>query len=191
MDVPAKSKDGRVLVPIRFVTEALGYHVQYESIRNIVFITSEEYKPDRSLLEQDDLQVARKAAISLPITSDFKPLATKTYKNYSYSFPGGKANIYMFYDGYTNSVVEIKDGKAILAGQWITSPKGDINLDWAGTITAMDDPALEPIVDTGAKFSRDGQFIKTYYWEGGEGKEGFTIPYKVYSDIIQKVPDGI
>ncbi|BBH19013.1 hypothetical protein Back11_03580 [Paenibacillus baekrokdamisoli] len=191
IEAPAKSKDGRVLVPIRFVTEALGYHVQYDSIRNIVFITSEEYKLDSSLLEQADLKVARKAAISLPITSNFKPLEVKTYKDHSYLFPGGKANIYIFYDGYTNSVIEIKDGKAILAGQWITSPKGDKNLAWVGTITEFDNPALEPLTNTRVKFSKIGDVIETYYWNDGKVMGPIKNPSKVYSDIIQQVPDSI
>lgn len=52
MDAPAKNKDGRVLVPIRFVSESLGYHVQYESIRKIVFIASSDFTFDVNLLQQ-------------------------------------------------------------------------------------------------------------------------------------------
>lgn len=49
MDAPAQIKNGRVLVPIRFVSENLGYHVNYETIRKIVFITTTAYKFDVSL----------------------------------------------------------------------------------------------------------------------------------------------
>lgn len=192
MEMPAKSKEGRVLVPVRFVTETLGYKVQYEAIRNIVFITSKDYKFDNRLLEQEDLQAARKAAISLPVTSDFKPLAFKAYKNHSYVFPGGKATTYIFSDEYTTSVVEIKDGKAKLAGQWVTNPRGGEAIYWAGTVTGFDDPILKPFPDVYASFVKRDNVISTYYGNGSES-DSFKSPVKtkVYSEIIQSVPDNI
>ncbi|WP_410772519.1 stalk domain-containing protein [Fontibacillus sp. BL9] len=42
MTAPALSKEGRVLIPIRFVSESLGYQVRYEAARKIVYITSNE-----------------------------------------------------------------------------------------------------------------------------------------------------
>ncbi|WP_334074158.1 MULTISPECIES: copper amine oxidase N-terminal domain-containing protein [Paenibacillus] len=191
METPARSQAGRVLVPARFVTEALGYRVQYESIRSFVFITSPDYQTDRRLLEQNDLQIARATAISLPITTPFKPLAAKTYKDHAYFFPGGRADVYAFYDGYTTSVIEIKDGKAILAGQWIQSPQGNEYLGTAGTVFLLSDPALEPLIQTGVKFSRTGNGITTDYWQEGRKEGTFTSPYKVYSDFIQRVPENL
>ncbi|WP_245954887.1 stalk domain-containing protein [Fontibacillus phaseoli] len=44
MSVPARSQEGRVLVPIRFVTESLGYQVRYEAAGKIVYIVSNEEK---------------------------------------------------------------------------------------------------------------------------------------------------
>lgn len=52
MDQVAKNKDGRVLVPIRFISETLGYHVQYETIRKIVFINTKDYKFDLNIMNQ-------------------------------------------------------------------------------------------------------------------------------------------
>lgn len=186
---PVRSQAGRVLVPTRFVTEALGYRVQYESIRNFIFLTSADYEPDRRGFEQEDLQAARQAAISLPVTTPFKPLAVKTYKDHTYFFPGRRADVYAFYDGYTTSVVKIKDGKAILAGQWIQSTQGNEYLGTAGTVFLLSDPALEPLIQTGVKFTRTGNEITTDYWQEGGEEATFTSSYKGYSDFIQRVPE--
>lgn len=193
METPVKNKAGRVLVPVRFVTESLGYNVQYESIRNIVFITSKDYKFDAKLLEQEDLQAARKAAISLPVTSNFKTLGFKTYKDHQYTFPGGKATTYIFDDGYTTSVVEIIDGKAVLAGQFVTHPRGGEAIYWVGSVTEYNDPALKPFPDFYAKFSKQDNVISTFYYENGSEKGSFksSAATQVYSDMIQNVPDNI
>lgn len=193
MEMPAKNKDGRVLVPVRFVTESLGYNVQYESIRNIVFITSKDYKFDASVLEQEDLQAARKAAISLPVTSDFKKLGFKTYKDHMYMFPGGKATTYIFHDEYTISVVEIKDGMATLAGQFVRDARGGDNIYWAGTVVEYSHPTLKPFTELYAKFTKEDNEITSYYYENGREKGSFKSPVetKVYSEIIQSVPDNI
>jgi len=191
METAVRSQAGRMLVPARFITEELGYRVQYESIRNFIFITSADYERDRRGFEQEDLQAARQTAISLPISTPFKPLAVKTYKDHTYFFPGERADVYAFYDGYTTSVVEIKDGKAILVGQWIQSPQGNEYLGTAGTVFLLSDPALEPLIQTGVKFSRTGNEITTDYWQDGGKEATFTSSYKGYSDFIQRVPEDI
>lgn len=190
MEAPAISKEGRVLVPIRFVTEALGYQVQFESIRNIIFITSADFKPESQFVDQNDLAAARRAAISLPISSGFEPLNTKTRYDHKYFFPGGRADVYGFSDGYTESIVEIKDGRANLLGQWVESPAGGEVLFSAGTAIFYGDAVLEPLVTHGVLFRREGNTVKASYWKEG-GEEGMvTGTYKVYSDLIQSVPAG-
>lgn len=66
MEVPAQNREGRILVPLRFVSESLGYDIYFEPIRQFVFINAKDYSLDSSILEQEDLQAARKAAIALP-----------------------------------------------------------------------------------------------------------------------------
>lgn len=190
MEMPAISREGRVLVPIRFVTEALGCQVQFETIRTIIFITSADFKPDSQLVNQDDLAVARRAAISLPISSGFKPLDTKTRYDHSYFFPGDRSDVYGFSDGYTNSIVEIKDGKANLLGQWVESPAGGEVLFSAGTALFYGDAVLEPLVTHGVQFRREGDTAKASYWKEDGEKGVVTGAYKVYSDLIQPVPAG-
>lgn len=76
MEVPAQNREGRILVPLRFVSESLGYDIYFEPIRQFVFINAKDYSFDSSILEQEDLQAARKAAIAVPIKADFKTLGT-------------------------------------------------------------------------------------------------------------------
>lgn len=60
MGIPAQSSHGRILVPIRFVTEALGYQVEYSSAQKTVNITSrnvseEEYDlPEAKVQKQEN-----------------------------------------------------------------------------------------------------------------------------------------
>ncbi|WP_141695430.1 copper amine oxidase N-terminal domain-containing protein, partial [Paenibacillus polymyxa] len=66
VDVPVQVTQGRILVPIRFVSENFGYKASYEKLRSILFIQDGNYKVDQENLQAEDLQAARQAAISLP-----------------------------------------------------------------------------------------------------------------------------
>ncbi|GIO87067.1 hypothetical protein J25TS5_39990 [Paenibacillus faecis] len=196
MVVPAQSKNGRLLVPIRFVSESMGYEVQYETIRNIIFIQSPDYTIDP---DQSDLVAARRAAISLPITADFKILDFGRKKHYhSYTFPAGRADMYEFFDSYIYTIVKIEDGKAISVGQYTIGDRSNFSHK-AGNITGKNtsDPVLEPLL-FGVNFYRDPNtsIIEISYWEDPETehrsmKSLTNSDYKVYSDIIQKVPGDL
>lgn len=199
MAVPAQSKNGRLLVPIRFVSESMGYEVQYESIRNIIFIQSPDYALESDQSDQSDLVAARRAAISLPITTDFKILDFGRTKHYhSYTFPMGRADMYEFFDSYISTIVKIVDGKAIAVGQYTIGDRSNFSHK-AGNITGNNtsDPVLEPLL-FGVNFYRhpNTSKIEISYWEDPETEhrsmKSLTIAgYKVYSDIIQKVPNDL
>ncbi|MFD4490758.1 stalk domain-containing protein [Lysinibacillus fusiformis] len=117
MEVPAQNREGHILVPLRFVSESLGYDIYFEPIRQFVFINAKDYSFDSSILEQEDLQAARKAAIALPIKADFKTLGTSDgHRLHSYTFPIGRADVYYLLDGMF-TFVEIKKGQALAIGQ--------------------------------------------------------------------------
>ncbi|MCE4042548.1 copper amine oxidase N-terminal domain-containing protein [Lysinibacillus fusiformis] len=117
MEVPAQNREGRILVPLRFVSESLGYDIYFEPIRQFVFIHAKDYSFDSSILEQEDLQAARKAAIALPIKVDFKTLGTSDgHRLHSYTFPIGRADVYYLLDAMF-TFVEIKKGQALAIGQ--------------------------------------------------------------------------
>lgn len=192
MPVSVLSKGGRVLVPIRFITENLGYQVQYESIRKMVFITSNDYKINMDVFDQEDLAAARKAAISLPLTAGFKTLGFSTRKLHSYTFPEGKADTYLFSDSYTNTIVEIRDGIAYVSAQYVEGDRSNFAFK-AGNITGTNssDPVLEPFHKNIVYFSLNQKDLKTSsasYYEGEEYKQ-LVNSVKVYSDIIQKIPN--
>lgn len=192
MDLPAQNKNGRILVPIRFVTESLGYHVQFESIRKFVFINLKDYSFDPKLLKQDDLQAARKAAIALPINTDFKTLGTLDgYRLHQYTFPEGRADIYYFNDGiYT--FVQIIDGKATAIGQLFQERR--VPSQAAGNVSpemSLDtDPIIEPYNYGSVIFGdmNDGT-ARVIYTDDNNKQVDIETKMNIYSDIIQKLPD--
>lgn len=200
MSVPAQSSHGRVLVPIRFVSESLGYQVHYETIRNIIFVTSPEHAFDMDVVDQSDLAAARKAAISLPIVTDFKTIGFAAKRGATYRFPEGKADMYEFNDGFTHTVVKIENDKAVAVGQYTIGDRSNILLK-AGKITGdstASDPILEPFWSA-VYFNHDPNTTTTnvIYWEvdsttGDKWMKSIeTAAYKVYSDIIQEVPNNL
>ena len=188
METPAQNKNGRILVPVRFVSESLGYKVQYESIRKFVFINSKDYVFDSNLLYQDDLQAARKAAIALPINADFKPLNISTSgSRHLYSFPVGRADIYYLDDTFY-TFVQIIDGKAIAIGQLYRERR--VPSQAAGHVSPdMDldhDPFMENFNQGNVIFFENNDGIVTAAHNDDKNK---SIKLNNYSDIIQKLPD--
>ncbi len=54
MTVPAQTHKGRVLVPIRFITESLGYQVRYDATSKIVYISSSKDQEESLPINLDD-----------------------------------------------------------------------------------------------------------------------------------------
>ncbi|MFB7160461.1 copper amine oxidase N-terminal domain-containing protein [Lysinibacillus sp. NPDC056232] len=192
MDVPAQNSNGRILVPIRFVSESLGYKVQYESIRKFVFVNSQDYSFDSKLLYQDDLQAARKAAIALPINRDFIPLGTLDgYRLHQYTFPHGRADTYYFNDGnYT--FVQIKDGDAIAIGQLYrergkpSQARGNVSPE----MSLDRDPFMEPFDHRSVLFFENDDGMATIVYQEDKNEQvKIKTKMNIYSDIIQKLPD--
>lgn len=200
MDVPAQIRNNRVFVPIRFVAEAFGVNVKYEALRNIVFVQSADYTVDLEVLNQyDDLQAARKVAISLPLTVEFEWLTCDDNNNYEsegYVFPEGRADYYMFLDAIFTSFVEINNGKAEVVAQvdHTNAPgkpykrtTGNINKDKA----LGEQPVGVPYRNNTVGFSKDGDKATATYSGGpndGGGLGHITGNIKVYSDLILKLP---
>lgn len=188
MDQAAKNENGRVLVPIRFVSEALGYHVEYEALRQMVFVRSESYHFDMSQITQEDLQAARKAAISLPIEFDFQPLDSSGVYHV-YSFPVGRADIYMLQDGRNETLVEIKNGTATAIGQFDDSDHSKTAGAIPPNFIPDTDPLFEAYNNSNVLFmdNRNGTATAIYGDENGKRIEIITKLH-VYSDIIQNIP---
>lgn len=188
MEAPAQNKNGRILVPIRFISEHLGSSVYFESIRKFVFVNANDYTFNPDVLNQDDLQAARKAAIALPIFADFKTIsADKAVDSHSYRFPVGRADYYFFQDGIT-TIVDIKQGKATALGQLYEVERStykettgilppDVILDQSPVNKPFHEGSVFFYVaddeTAGAAYDLDRKFVNM----------------KVYSDIIQRLPD--
>jgi len=193
LDVPAVNNNGRIMVPIRFITEAFEFSVTYEKTRVILFINSKDFKLDENLITSDDLNKARLAAISLPITFSFTPSA-EAEKNeptpfYSYSFPRGDASRYIYSTGRANTVVDIKDGIAKAVWQFQYGDKTPI-IHLAGQQLTN---TLDEMLDVSFEQSMSGSNTATFY-SNGYGRdedhpfERFTYKIDLYGDIIQTIP---
>ncbi|OWA34985.1 hypothetical protein B9G55_14705 [Saccharibacillus sp. O16] len=196
LSVPAQSKNGRVMVPLRFISENLGDRVQYEPIRKMIFVNSADYQFDPKSLNPHDLVKARRAAISLPITTDFKTLPFGTKTDHSYLFPAGRADSYIFGDGETHTIVNITGGKAQALGQYIESDRANLfAIAGAMTMKTLADPLLQPFVPGDTFYHRAGSaHIEATYWTGDVLSPAATMKsldfstYHIYSDIIQDIP---
>lgn len=115
MDSEANNYNGRLLVPAKFVSEAFGYSVYYEKIREIVFIQTKNFTRDLQAIHSADIQQARLAAISLPIIYSFKPGTSAQSDHsqyYTYSFASKDATRYIYSNGEITTAIEIKEGTA-------------------------------------------------------------------------------
>ncbi|MCL9662207.1 copper amine oxidase N-terminal domain-containing protein [Paenibacillus hunanensis] len=193
LDVPAQMRHDRVYVPVRFVTEAFGSKVQLETIRQILFVTSENNSNGKNNEVGTDLKSQRQAAISLPIQASFKliNLPNRPYSGESYSFAEGKTDGYLYSDNHTATIVNIKDGKAIAVGQYVFGALDDF-AQVAGNIKNNTDPILRSYgADaTGFKWSEKGEVTGYYTDENGERAMLKGLISKNYEDIILSIPDN-
>lgn len=190
LDVPAQMKNGRVYVPVRFVTQAFGSKVQFETIRQILFVTSEDKV--RSSKDSNDLKSERQAAITLPIQSSFKLLSSRDtgFETESYSFPSGESDEYLFSDGDLATLVKIQNNKATAVGQFKYGAKADFAAV-AGNIKGNTDPALTPFNTKPTTFQTlQGGIVTALYTNAKEQRvEIKGNKLKSYSDMILTIPD--
>jgi hypothetical protein len=118
-------QNDKVYVPVHTLRSFSELIVEYESLRNIVFLRDRSYKPDMTVLNQGNLVDARRAVISLPINmGSFKPWQGVLLNEHGYSFKKGEALRYTF-NAYLASapfqsiktIVEVKNGKAYVVYQ--------------------------------------------------------------------------
>jgi hypothetical protein len=195
LDVPAQMKQERVYLPIRFVTEAFDSNVQFETIRQIVFVTSKSFTGLTELTSKD-LQKARQAAISLPIQASFKLLHQENnYLVESYDFLEGKADEYIYMDGYVSTIVSIKNGKAVAIGQF-TNKGGTGSFDQvAGDLKDTLSPAYQHFViqNRTVYFSVNHNTTALNAGYRNEDNKAFSISSEfsgAYENIIIALPDG-
>ncbi|APQ59151.1 MULTISPECIES: copper amine oxidase N-terminal domain-containing protein [Paenibacillus] len=193
IDVPVQMTQGRILVPIRFVSENFGHKVSYEKLRSILFIQDSNYKVDQESLEAEALQAARQASISLPVQFSFKSLSSLekpgVNKEYTYVFPRGDSSRYMYFNNdwsAGNTVVEIKDGVAKAVWQFTSGNGLDDIVSSAGQKPSYN--YVGWITDI-LMFNDDkGNISALYKDDKGQQKE-ITAKAKSYIDVIQSIPN--
>ncbi|MBO3284431.1 copper amine oxidase N-terminal domain-containing protein [Paenibacillus sp. FSL M8-0228] len=190
VDVPVQVTQGRILVPIRFVSENFGYKASYEKLRSILFIQDGNYKVDQENLQAEDLQTARQAAISLPVQSSFKSLSSlekpSANKDYGYAFPRGDSSRYMYSNNVGHTVVEIKNGIAKAVWQFTEGNGLDDIVSSAGQRPSYN--YVGWVTDITMGNDRDGNFKIIYKDDKGQQKD-FTVKAESYKDVIQPIPN--
>ncbi|WP_029517075.1 copper amine oxidase N-terminal domain-containing protein [Paenibacillus polymyxa] len=190
VDVPIQMTQGRILVPIRFVSENFGYKSNYEKIRSILFIQDGNYKVDQESLQAEDLQAARQSAISLPVQSSFKSLSSlekpSANKDYGYAFPRGDSSRYMYSNNVGHTVVEIKSGIAKAVWQFTSGNGMDDIVSSAGQRPSYN--YVGWVTDITMGNDRDGNFKIIYKDDKGQQKD-FTVKAESYKDVIQPIPN--
>ncbi|MEK4731848.1 copper amine oxidase N-terminal domain-containing protein [Paenibacillus sp. FSL L8-0641] len=190
VDVPVQMTQGRILVPIRFVSENFGYKASYEKLRSILFIQDGNYKVDQESLQAEDLQAAREAAISLPIQFSFKSISALekpgANQGYFYAFPRGDSSRYMYFNNVGNTVVEIKDGVAKAVWQFTSGNGMDDIVSSAGQRPSYN--YVGWVTDITMGNDRDGNFKIIYKDDKGQQKD-FTVKAESYKDVIQPIPN--
>ncbi|MCL9663607.1 copper amine oxidase N-terminal domain-containing protein [Paenibacillus hunanensis] len=193
LDVPAQMRHDRVYVPVRFVTEAFGSKVQLETIRQILFVTSENNSNGKNNEVGTDLKSQRQAAISLPIQASFKliNLPNESYAGESYNFAEGKADEYIYSDARTATVVKIQNGKAIAVGQYIFGALADFE-KVAGDIKDYSDPVFRSHGANATIFNwtTKGEVEVNYTDAKGNRAEVKEPNPKSYADVILAIPDN-
>jgi len=113
LDVPAKLIKGRTLVPIRFVSEALGAQVSWENQTHTVEISDQTpYHEVLSYLNKGDLANARSLVISVEPKYQYEKIQYhgQVIPNPIYIFPEGEANRYYLMQGNIVTYIEAKNG---------------------------------------------------------------------------------
>jgi hypothetical protein len=190
VDVPVQVTQGRILVPIRFISENFGYKANYEKLRSILFIQDSNYKVDQESLQAEDLQAARQAAISLPVQFSFKSLSSLekpgANKEYTYIFPRGDSSKYMYGNNVGNTVVEVKDGVAKAVWQFTVFTGMEYIASSAGKRPSYN--YVEWVTDILMFNDENGNF-KIIYKDDKDQQKDFTVKAESYVDIIQPIPN--
>ncbi|WP_051051523.1 copper amine oxidase N-terminal domain-containing protein [Paenibacillus sonchi] len=109
LEAASTLKQGRVMVPLRFIAESTGAYVLWNPKQRIVFVakSSEELKKQ---FASSNLAEARTAALKFPVVSSLKALditPSEVGGNQGYYFPEGKADQFFLTGGNSISYYEV------------------------------------------------------------------------------------
>ncbi|MFA5536586.1 MAG: copper amine oxidase N-terminal domain-containing protein [Bacillota bacterium] len=138
LDVVAGSVNGRVMLPIRFVAEALGLEINWVQKNSYIEIKDKQRYFDQiqSLLIQGDLAGARRVALLAPkknIQYDLETGLPELDKPATYYFPEGECLRY--YVQTQDQLIYFSEVNGIFVVQWQTSLGGNLMGKPASTLT--------------------------------------------------------
>ncbi|MBO3287587.1 copper amine oxidase N-terminal domain-containing protein [Paenibacillus sp. FSL M8-0228] len=125
LDVPAQLNKNRVVVPLRFISEAFKADVDWKAEKNTVIIRSaDQVEKYKKLYQGTDLVAARKIAVNLPSNDENTLHNTEEGVYYQYIFPEGEALRYYSVVGNLLTYYEIKDDVKHLVWEGIEVDSG-------------------------------------------------------------------
>ncbi|MEE4565954.1 copper amine oxidase N-terminal domain-containing protein [Paenibacillus polymyxa] len=123
-DVPAQLNKNRVVVPLRFISEAFKADVDWKAEKNTVVIRSaDQVETYKKLYQGTDLVTARKIAVKLPTKDENTLHNTEEGIYYQYIFPEGEALRYYSVVGNLLTYYEIKDDVKHLVWEGVEGEK--------------------------------------------------------------------
>lgn len=187
MDSEANNYNGRIMVPAKFVSEAFGYNVYYEKIREIIFLQSRNFTPDAQAIHSADLKQARLAAISLPVRYSFKPgtsVQSDHSQYFSYSFASKDATRYAYSNGGITTVVEITGTTATAVWQ---ASEADIPGYPATTFGGVQPAYISDLFQD--SFSYNNGVYSGYHRHNDGTVTTFKFPGRSYTELIRVIPE--
>lgn len=187
MDSEANNYNGRLMVPAKFISEAFGYSVYYEKIREIIFIQSKNFTPDAQVIHSADLKQARLAAVSLPVRYSFKPgtsVQSDRSQYFTYSFASKDATRYAYSNGEITTVVEITGTTATAIWQ---ASEADIPGYPATTFGGVQPAYISDLFQD--SFSYDNGVYSGYQRLSDDTVTTFKFSGLPYTDLIRAIPE--
>lgn len=125
LEAASTLKQGRVIVPLRFIAESTGAYVLWNPKQRMVFVaqSGEELKEQ---LASSSLAEARSAALKFPMVSSLKALKfipSEVGGNQNYYFPEGRADQFFLTGGNSISYYEVSGNHS--EEKWTATFKSD------------------------------------------------------------------
>lgn len=125
LQTPPILKNNWVMVPVRFISEAFGAQVMWNSKDRMVIIRSaDQINTYKALYQGEDLVKARRIAVDLPSPDKNTLSGTDEEINYAYHFPEGEALRYYYYEGNLVSYYEIQNDVKHLVWEAVVNENG-------------------------------------------------------------------
>lgn len=164
LDVPARAINGRIYVPVRFVSEAFQADVKWiPDIRSVVIRSADKKEMYDALYHGDDLVEARKIAVYLPTEDDNTLHSTGEMHSHTLSFPEGEALRYYHEWGNLISYYEINHDVKRLVWEGVLGKDVGVYDQERGIRPPEEESRVHFWLD---RFQSD----MVHYWKDGEGE---------------------